>query len=219
VKKPLSFFFIVFAFALTISPLDAEENVKKSSFAEEVMKAAGIENWPGVTRVKFTFNVDVDGQRKVSATHDWDVRGGKDTVKWGDVTATADVRNPRKNEGQAAEAYKRWVNDSYWLLAPLKRADEGVNVKNDGTKSIMGENLPTLELSFGSVGLTSNDRYVLYIDPSTGLLKYWDYMPDENTRKTATWEEYVQSGGLNLSTRHLMGNALITISGLEVIVD
>lgn len=218
-KTILSLPSLFLALVVMISPLRAEDQTEKRSLAQEVMKAAGIENWPDVSRVKFTFNVDVDGARKVSATHDWDVRAGKDTVRWGDKTATADVWSPEKNEGDAAEAYKRWVNDTYWLLAPLKLGDKGVSVKEAGSKAIEGERLPVLELSFKRVGLTSNDRYVLYIDPVTKLVNYWDYMPDENTRKTATWEEYAERGGLNLSTRHEMGNVLITITGLDVVTE
>ncbi len=215
----LSLFSILLALALSIRPLHAGEKPDQTSLASEVMKAAGIEMWPNVSRVKFTFNVAVDGKRKVSAVHDWDVRKGKDIVKWNGKVATADVWYPNENEGDAAEAYKRWVNDSYWLLAPLKLGEKGVNVKDAGTKVIEGESLPALELSFGNVGLTSNDKYVLYIDPSTKLVKFWDYMPNETTKKTATWEEYAQSGGLNLCTRHVVGNAVITITDLEVIND
>ena len=199
--------------------LQAAEKPDKESLAMEVMKASGIEKWPAVSRVKFTFNVAVDGKPKVSAAHDWDVRAGKDTVKWDGKVATADVWYPGKNEGDAIGAYKRWVNDSYWLLAPLKLANRGVTVKHGGSRVMEGKNYPTLELSFGSVGLTPNDRYVLYVDPETKLVRFWDYMPDEKTRKTATWEEYVKSGGLTLSTRHEVGNALITITGLEVVTD
>jgi hypothetical protein len=200
-------------------PLHAGQKPEDNSLAMEVMKAAGIEKWPDVSRVKFTFNVDVEGKRKVSAAHDWDVRGGNDTVQWGEKTTTANVWYPDQNEGDAAEAYKRWVNDSYWLLAPLKLRDKGVTVKDAGTKMKEGESLRALEVSFDNVGLTSNDRYVFYIDPATNLVKLWDYMPDETTKKTATWEEYEKSGGLNLSTRHEMGNVLITITGLQVITN
>ncbi len=217
-KTTLSRFCAALVVALSIYPLHAAEKPQES-LATQVMKAAGIENWPHVSRVKFTFNVTVDGKRKVRATHDWDVRNGKDIVKWDGKIATADIWYPDRNEGDAVVAYKRWVNDSYWLLAPLKLGDKGANVRDAGERIIGGESLPALELSFGDVGLTSNDRYVLYIDPSTKLLKYWDYMPDENTKKTARWEDYVESGGLNLATRREVGNAVITITDLEVTTD
>ena len=218
-KITLSLLCIVLAAVLANHSMNAGEKPDGGSLSKQVMKAAGIRNWPEVSRVKFTFNVAVDGERKVSAEHDWDIRNGKDTVEWDGKIATANVWNSDKNEGDAVEAYKRWVNDSYWLLAPLKLGDKGAIVKETGKKVIEGESLPALELSFDNVGLTSNDRYVFYIDPSTKLVRYWDYMPDEKTRKTATWEEYVQTGGLTLSTRHEVGNALITITGLEVIAD
>lgn len=212
--------YLLFATAvLAIQFLQAVEKPDEKSLAKQVMEAAGTRKWPDVSRVKFTFNVTVDGTRKVSAKHDWDTRNGKDTVEWNGKIATANLWNPDKNQGNAVEAYKRWVNDSYWLLAPLKLGDKGAIVKETGTKMIEGESLPTLELHFDNVGLTSNDRYVLYIDPKTKLVKFWDYMPDEKTKKTATWEGYVQSGGLTLSTRHEMGNAVITITDLEVIAD
>src|SRR4051794_38235045 len=111
--------------------------------AVDVWKASGGENWPKVKKIRFTFVVEADGKQVASAKHIWDVAAGTDEVEWKDKHATADLKNPPQ-DGDAKAAYGRWVNDSYWLLAPLKLRDPGVNVASEGTKELNGNNCEVL---------------------------------------------------------------------------
>lgn len=186
--------------------------------ATDLWKASGGENWAKVRQLRFTFNVEVDGKPVSTAQHDWDVVAGTDHVKWKDKDATVDLKAPAQ-EGDAKAAYQRWVNDSYWLLAPLKIRDSGVKVEAGGTKEIGGRSCETLQLSFDQVGLTPTDKYVLYIDPATRLVSAWDYIPSSGQGLQATWEKYQDFSGLKLATEHHFGNKAIRFTGVEVVAE
>ena len=188
--------------------------------AAEVMKASGADRWPRVTRVRFTFNVDRDGKRVASVRHDWDVRAGTDAVTVNGKTLTADLREPSPT-GDAKQAYARWVNDSYWLLAPLKVMDPGVKRTPGPSESIDGTTYDCLHLSFDNVGLTPSDQYNLWVDPQTKLVGHWDYIPAKGEPRRFTWEDYHEFNGLKLATKHVAqgGGATISFSDVEVTTE
>ncbi|MDX1546437.1 MAG: hypothetical protein R3247_05585 [Rhodothermales bacterium] len=72
------------------------------------------------------------------------------------------------------EAYGRFINDSYWLLAPLKVFDEGVTRTYVADSS--GGAHDVLRLTFDGVGLTPGDTYWLYVNKETGRLDRWAYV-------------------------------------------
>ena len=110
--------------------------------ATALWKASGGENWDEVKQIDFTFVVEQEGKKIFAAQHSWNVAAGTDTVKWTDkqgkdhnVTVNLAAAPP---DGEAKDAYARWVNDSYWLLAPLKIRDPGVKVEATGPKDLTG---------------------------------------------------------------------------------
>ena len=103
---------------LAAAPATGDDAAMK--LAHEVMKASGGDKWAKVKRIGFTFNViDKDGKPAMGAKHDWDLRAGTDTVTWKDKTVTVKLMD-KNDEGDAKAAYQRWVNDTYWLMMPLK---------------------------------------------------------------------------------------------------
>jgi hypothetical protein len=186
-----------------------------ASLAGAVWKASGGESWPQVKTIDFTFVVEKEGKTVASAEHHWDVAAQTDHVKWKDKDVTVSLADPGTSE-DAKAAYARWVNDSYWLLAPLKLKDKGLSLKAEGTKEIDGAPREVLTLSFGKVGLTPSDQYHLYIDPETKLVTSWDYMPEPGKSMHATWSDYQKSGGLNLATDHMMEGTRIRFLNVKV---
>jgi len=203
-------------FAIPAS-LPAEENSGSGAkLADAVWKACGGENWGNIKTIDFTFAVEKGGKTVASVDHHWDVPAQTDRVKWKGKDVTVDLANPASDE-DAKAAYARWVNDSYWLLAPLKLKDRGVNPTDEGTKEMDGAKREVLGLSFGQVGLTPNDRYNLYIDPKTKLVTSWDYMPEPGKKMHVTWSDYQKSGGLTLATDHASdGGTRVRILNLKV---
>lgn len=201
-------------------PAADEPSRTEPPLATELWKASGGENWDKVKQIDFTFVVEQDGKKIFAAQHSWNVAAGTDTVKWTDkqgkdhnVTVNLASAPP---DGEAKDAYARWVNDSYWLLAPLKIRDRGVKVEATGPKDLNGASLETIQLSFESVGLTPTDRYVFYIDPDTKLPRAWDYIPQTGEGLQATWEKFGNFGGLNLATEHNFKGKTIRLADIKV---
>ena len=205
--KPLVAAFVAL-FLTTIAFASDQPDAKAQQLARDVWKASGGENWGNISRLQFTFVVEQDGKELARAEHDWDVKKGTDYVKWKGKEATVTLANPPQDEDGKA-AYARWVNDSYWLLAPLKVLDPGVKLTHEGTKEIDGTACELLRLSFDQVGLTPSDQYVLYVDPQTKLLRAWDYVSAPEKVMHGTWEKYEDFAGLKLATEHNFGGRMI----------
>ncbi|MEO7165554.1 MAG: hypothetical protein ABI787_12460 [Spartobacteria bacterium] len=196
--------------------LAADNSDDGAKLGEAVWQASGGENWGIVRTIDFTFTVEKEGKTVASAEHHWDVAAQTDQVKWKGKDVTVNLADPAVDE-DAKAAYARWVNDSYWLLAPLKLKDRGVNLTDEGKKEMDGAEREVLGLSFGKVGLTPNDQYKLYIDPATKLVMAWDYMEKPGEKMHSTWENYQEGGGLKLATDHKAdGGIRIRILNLKV---
>lgn len=216
---------IVSLLTITTVPLRAaDESAEKGrQLANEIWKASGGENWGKVREVQFTFAVEQEGKLLFSAQHVWNVAAGTDEVKWKDKQGkdhqvTANLNTPASDE-EGKNAYARWVNDSYWLLAPLKVQDRGVQLEASGPKDLKGVACETVRLKFDKVGLTPTDQYVFYVDPKTKLPLAWDYIPESGAGMQATWEKYESFGGLKLATEHNFNGKAIKLTGIKVVTD
>ncbi len=96
-----------------------------------------------------------------------------------------------------------WINDSYWLVMPFKLEDPGTNLKylrQDTT--LDGRSADLMELTFNNVGVTPQNKYVLYFDQETKLLSQWDFYgtrDDEAPRFQLPWKGYESHQGILFS--------------------
>jgi hypothetical protein len=209
-----TFFLSILVASVPLVPLQADD-AKATALADAVVKASGGDNWSRVKSIHFTFNVAQGDKTLTSVAHHWDVWAGTDTVTWGGKTVTVNVWNPGSDD-DAKAAYKRWVNDSYWLLAPLKLKDRGVRLAHMGRQEVEGKQYEVLHLGFAGVGLTPGDQYNLYIDPDEHLVRRWDYMPNAEKKMSGTWSEYKDFHGLKLSIDRHFGDKHIWFSDVKV---
>ncbi len=102
------------------------------------------------------------------------------------------------------QAKEYWINDSYWIFLPFKLKDSGVTLKylGEGTTSD-GNAAEKLQLTFQDVGVTPENKYVVYVDKETNLVSQWDFytnFEDEEPRFSNPWKEYKPYNGLMLSS-------------------
>jgi len=96
-----------------------------------------------------------------------------------------------------------WINDSYWLVMPFKLKDSGVTLKYLGEgKSLSGDPMDILGLTFEGVGDTPQNRYEIGVDKESDLVCQWAFFKNaEDTLAAFTlpWKNYKQYGNILLS--------------------
>lgn len=186
---------------------------KADSIASRIAEASGgLDAWNALPVLRFDFGVERDGQQQVAARHYWDKLQNRYRVEWpggGDSTyvalfsawpdsGRAFVNGTALNGEAGAAAMEtargRTINDTYWLLAPLKLFDEGVTRtyvpdSSDATTDV-------IRLSFENVGLTPGDQYWLFADRESGQLQRWTFVLEGNPQpRSFEWTAYTQLSG------------------------
>jgi len=190
-------------------------DTRADSVAYRLLEAHGADAFASAPYLRFNFAVETPEGTQVIARHLWDRTTGDYRVEWQagpdssyvalvnirDVTdgvpAGAAYLNGTQLDGAAAqeareEAYGRYINDTYWLLAPLKPFDPGVNRTYLPDSSTAEQDV--LHLTFGDVGLTPGDEYWLYVSTDTGRLERWAFhlqgMDAEDPPRAYVWTNY-----------------------------
>jgi hypothetical protein len=229
------------AAALLLLPLLSAQaqDVPPDTVAERLMDAHGAAAFQQAPYLRFTFAVERDGNAGAPIRHLWNRRTGDYRVEWTQndslLVALINVNDVSGgtpagtvyHEGAAVEgargarlrahAYRRYINDTYWLLAPLKVMDPGVNRSYVADSSDAAHHV--LHLTFGDVGLTPGDEYWLYVDRDTGRLDRWAFhlesMPDEAPPSVFNWTAYealeTPGGTVHLATRHAAAGGPVAI--------
>jgi len=96
-----------------------------------------------------------------------------------------------------------WNNDAYWLIMPYKLKDSGVTLTYVGEDSIQNAgDAYKLQLTFDNVGTTPNNKYHVWADKNSYLVRRWAYFKDasQDTANIITpWNEYRKYGDILLS--------------------
>ena len=163
-----------------------------------------------IAELRFTFVVEVDGVEQLRRSHHWRPREGTVEVVDAEGTVLLEQIHPyiasASPKEDALRAYKAFVNDSYWLLAPCKVLDEGVERDLDEGR---------LALSFEEVGLTPGDRYWLTVG-ERGEVRAWSYVLEDGTEGSFAWSEAERYGPLLLSTRRVASEGDVVVRFEEV---
>ncbi len=171
--------------------------------------------------IEFTFAVERNGQVANGRNHIWDRYTGdyRFESKGANGKISLVLFNINTQKGKAYEdgallpdstseklikkAYASFINDSYWLMVPLKLQDPGVNTALDNQEDINGVKCNVIHLNFDKVGLTPGDQYWLYVNNQTGEIIQWKFLlQGQKTSSIFDWAPYQNLGnGLKLSTR------------------
>ncbi len=108
-----------------------------------------------------------------------------------------EITNPDSLKKYLDRGKRIWINDSYWLVMPYKLKDSGVTltwIREDTTMS--GINSDVLELQFEGVGVTPDNKYEVWVDTSSKLVRQWAYYEYDTLgdpgfmRPWDEWEKY-----------------------------
>ena len=204
--RSLAIILVLALVGCTSGPSTPAVTTAADSLAMELIDASGgWDAWSDLPLLRFDWAFERDSVEMFKARHLWDRREDRARVEWSvgeDSTAVVILDLDASAAGEASGAayvngevsppadsllaagYSRFINDTYWLLAPLKVMDPGVN-RSLAPDSARGDNR-VLALSFGDVGLTPGDRYWLSVGPD-GAIRGWTYVLEGDTNVT-TWD-------------------------------
>ena len=139
-------------------------------------------------------------------------------VKQNGVLITGEARDKFLEKGK-----RIWINDSYWLVMPFKLKDDGVTLKYiREDKTADNRACDVLQLSFEKVGVTPENKYLVFVDKVSHLVTQWQFF------KTATetapnftnpWLNYQQHGKILLSGDRGKDGGLLTEIAVDAAVD
>ena len=117
-----------------------------------------------------------------------------------------ELTNVTERDTWVQRAYETWVNDSYWVFMPYKLKDSGVTLSYRGKRSQpdYGE-VEVLGLRFANVGVTPENRYEVFVDPTSHLVCGWSYFArasDSEPQFTMPWKNWVRVGRILLAADH-----------------
>jgi hypothetical protein len=186
--------------------------------AFDLAKAAGADQLHEVAEIDFRFVVIDQGERVFAADHHWDLVHNRARITWtsrekksydalldiGARTAEGTIDGaPAEGDAKkelSEKAYARWINDTYWLMLPLKLLDPGTKLEMEAPQEVNGEKHQVLKLSFDRVGLTPGDVYWLYVNPEANRIVRWEMLLEgSNERAGVTFEDYHPVGPLLLA--------------------
>ena len=205
----------------TIAP-----ETRADSVAYRLLEAHGGDAWATAPYLRFNFGLETPDGTQTIARHLWNRNTGEYRIEWSagpDSSYVALVNVREQQDGRLAgtaylngteltgaadenareEAYGRFVNDTYWLLAPLKSYDPGVNRTYLPDSSTAEHDV--IQLTFDDVGPTPGDQYWLYVSTETGRLDRWAYhlqgMPEDAPPQFYDWTQYQELSGPNGAVR------------------
>jgi len=174
-----------------------------------------------VAEIDFRFVVIDKEERVFAADHHWDLVHKRARITWTsrekkqyDALLDIDARTaegtidgaPAEGEAErelSEKAYARWINDTFWLMLPLKLFDPGTKLEMEQPQVTNGETIQVLKLSFDAVGLTPGDQYWLYVNPEANRIVRWEMLlQGEKEREGVTFEDYHPVGPLLLAHDH-----------------
>lgn len=220
-RLPLLTCFLASSIASFASAPAALGDDRADQVARELIAALGGEAaWEKARQFRFDFVVEREGRRAAEFRHLWDRYTGDYRVNGVDKSGAPYVvyfnvntregvafSNGRAVDGEEKKklletAYGRFINDSYWLLAPWKVMDPGVVRAYEAEKTTPdGELCDVIRLSFESVGLTPKDVYWMWVTRDGRRMVQWEYLlggaKEEPT--VAFWRDWRKFSGISLA--------------------
>ena len=196
--------------------------------------------WEKARYISFTFNVVSNGKVATSFPQRWDRFTGDYRVSGRDpqgndfeVIMNVNTKKGRawKNGSEVTDAsifdtgYRRFINDTYWLLMPIKSMDPGVHREYVGERNDQcGHTWDVVKLSFDQgVGLTPGDNYWMWVNRDTGIVDEWDMhlqnMKPDDIPLSVYFHDFKRIGGLLLSTRRELRGKTSSIELGDVVVS
>ncbi|MFD2828701.1 hypothetical protein ACFSYG_19640 [Leeuwenhoekiella polynyae] len=195
------------------------DRTSEEEIAYKIAQATGIENWDDVAEVQFTFNVD-RGDSHFARSWKWNPKSDDVTM----MSEQDTVAYNRKNvDSLAMNADKGFINDSFWLLAPMHLVwDEGtvLTVQDTATAPMSEQKMSKITLTYdGDGGYTPGDAYDFFYDDDYRV-KEWIYRRGNVSEYSmvTTWEGYEDYNGIEIASDHKAPEDAVHLYFTDIVV-
>ena len=228
----------LFVLALLFVAVAADGQPTADDVARRAIDVLAGPAWDQARYLAFTFNVEREGKIAVSFPQRYDRFTGEYRVSGKnregqdiEVIMNVNTKTGRawRNGEEVPDAtelvnnfgYRRFINDTFWLLMGFKSFDPGVNRAYEGEKTdACGQAWDVVKFSFNNVGLTPGDVYWMWVNRDTGLVEQWHMKLEgdkpEDPPSVVTFRDYRRFGNLLISTRREMARSVIRLDDITV---
>ena len=183
---------------------EAAERTPEQEIAYKIAEANGLANWGKVSEVDFTFNAD-RGDSHFARSWKWN-------PKTQDVTMLSEKDTLSYNraavDSTSMNADKGFINDSYWLLAPMHlvwdEANTHLTVQDTATAPMSKDLMKKITLTYmDEGGYTPGDAYDFFYDDDYRV-KEWIYRRGNVSEfsMVTTWDDYKDYNGILIASDH-----------------
>ena len=184
------------------------ENIKADEFAHKILKSIKNKTYKKTRFIEWSFG----GKRHFK----WDKENHIVDVSWDTIRVNLYPEKIEKSKVFFNEklqnitdtkivkkAWNIFNNDSFWLVAPHKLFDDGVNRNIE-----IIDKKEALRITYTSGGTTPGDAYVWFLDANYIPKSYKMYLKNGRMNGTlATWENWIKTeSGALLPTNHTFEN-------------
>lgn len=181
---------------------EVSENHNMETY-EKIAMANGLEEFDGISKLKFTFNVKVNDTLRSSRRWVWDTKTNKISLTEKDSVMSYTKKDSLAEDKKMID--RKFVNDSYWLLFPyqLKWSNANFSEVKTAESPISGKEMKMLTVSYPSEGgYTPGDSYDIYFNDDY-MIQEWVYKPAGGGGNMATtWEDYGDFEGVKIARSH-----------------
>lgn len=236
------FFILSILFSSASFAAQSADDIARRSF--DIL--GGTIAWEKARYLAFTFKVERDGKPAASYPQRLDRYSGDYRVsgKKPDGVPFEVIMNLKTRQGRATQSgspvtdpaqlkelldlgYRRFINDTFWLLMPLKMFDPGVRRVYEGERTdSCGHTWDVVKLTFDeSSGLAPGDLYWPWINRDTGVVEEWDMklqsMKPEDPPLQVMLRDYRRIAGLLISVRREVRgkNQIVRLDDLQILSE
>lgn len=214
-KRKMKKFFLLLTVAVLTLTSCAESSPQLTEAqlrAQAVAKAHSIDAFDTLNQIAFTWGVTREGGN-FERRWIWNTKENLVTrIAQGDTV----TYNWKALDSVSNEINKGFINDKYWLLAPLQLEwdKESYSVSLEENVASLGkqELLDKLTITYGNEGgYTPGDAYDFYID-DTNTVREWVFRRGaaEEASIVSICEDYLSLGGLLIAQRHQRADKTVT---------
>ncbi|MEM1212073.1 MAG: hypothetical protein AAGI68_07220 [Planctomycetota bacterium] len=184
-----------------------------SPLPQAIAQRHGLDAWPTVTQLDFTFNVKTP-KREIARQWSWRPHDHQVTRTINDQPLTFDPTTvTTESPGPILAAHKEFINDTYWLLFPFQLVWSNPTVTPFGLVDTPIAKTPAIrmDVTYPTGGYTPGDTYQLYLQPDGGLIREWTFARPNKPDRHFAFQDPVTLGPLLTYLNHPTADGSVNV--------